>query len=166
MNREKTVTISDLSAEKMGTWHGNVQRGTFMQMLRLKRHIFKEYNNTAVVRHFLMAPKQEREDWKCTSIFQTIVCCGTGALMLIIAGGINMNVAVYATVERLKLPMESHPQPQKVAWINSTSILVTKRCLVSIYCGQYNDFTWCDFIPMDVTHRIGSPFPLRLRCVS
>ena len=120
----------------------------------------------SVVRHFLMAPKQAREDWKCTSIFQTTVCCGTGALMLIIAGGINMNVAVYATVERLKLPMESHPQPQKVAWINSTSILVTKRCLVSIYCGQYNDFTWCDFIPMDVTHRIGSPFPLRLRCVS
>ena len=96
MNREQTVTITDLSAEKMGTWHGNVQRGTFMQMFKAQEAHFQgvqeDTSLLSVVRHFLTAPKQEREDWKCTSIFQTIVCCGTGALTLIIAGSINMNV--------------------------------------------------------------------------
>ena len=86
--------------------------------------------------------------------------------MLIINGGNGMNVVSKATMERLKLPTKPHLKSYKVAWINSTSNLVTKHCLVFIYCGQYNDSTWCDFIPMDVTHLIGSPFPLQLRCVS
>jgi len=44
--------------------------------------------------------------------------------MLIINGGNGMNVVSKATMERLKLPTKPHPKSYKVAWINSTSILV------------------------------------------
>ena len=112
----------------------------------------------SVVRRILVAPNQE-ENWKCTSIFQTIVRRGTKAWMIIIDDGSDMNVVSEATVERLKLPMEPHPKPYKVAWINSTSILVTKRCLVPISCGQYNDSIWCDVIPVTLTHiLLGCPW--------
>ena len=70
-----------------------------------------------------------------------------------------MNVVSEATVERLILSIEPHPKPYKVAWINSTFIPVTERCLVSISCGQYNDSIWCDVIPMTVTHiLLGCPW--------
>ena len=114
-----------------------------------------------VVRRILAAPNQE-EDWKCNSIFQTIVRCGTKARMLIIDGDSDMNVVSKATVERLKLSTEPHPKgpkPYKVMWINSTSILVTKRCLVPISCGRYNDSIRCDVIPMTLTHiLLGCPW--------
>ena len=77
--------------------------------------------------------------------------------MLISDGGSDINVVFETTVERLKLPMEPHPKPYKVAWINSTSILVTKQCLVPISHGRYNDSIWCDVIPM--THiLLGCPW--------
>ena len=87
----------------------------------------KDTSLLSVVRRILPAPNQE-EDWKCTSIFPTIVRCGTKVRMLIIDGGNDMNAVSKATVERLKLPTEPHPKPYKVAWINSTSILVAKQC--------------------------------------
>ena len=109
-----------------------------------------------VVGRILATPNQD-EDWKHTSIFQTMICCGIDARMLIIDGGSDINVVSEATVERLKLPMEPHPKPYKVAWINSTSILVTKQCLIPISHGRYNDSIWCDIIPM--THiLLGCPW--------
>ena len=70
-----------------------------------------------------------------------------------------MNVVSASTIERLKLPIEPHPQPYKVAWINNISILVNQRCLVSFSCGVYNYFVWCDVIPMKVAHIIlGRPW--------
>ena len=68
----------------------------------------------SVIRHIRAAPKPE-EDWKPTLIFRTIVCCGTEAQMIIIDGGSDIDIVFAATVERLKLPMESHPRPYKVA---------------------------------------------------
>ena len=63
-----------------------------------------------------------------------------------------MNVVSTSTIERLKLPVGPHPQSYKVAWINNMSILVNQRCLVSFSCGVYNDYVWCDVIPMKVAH--------------
>ena len=116
----------------------------------------------SILRRMQVIPKQE-EDWKCTSIFRTMVLCETKSRMLIIDGGDY--VVFEATVERLKLQIEPHPKPYKVAWINSTFILVMKRCLVSIFLGQYNDSIWCDVFPMIVTH-ILLACPWLLRCVS
>ncbi|CAL5349722.1 unnamed protein product [Camellia sinensis] len=76
----------------------------------------------SVVRRILAAPKTEKEDWRRTSIFQMLVRCGNQARKLIIDGGSSMNVVSATTVERLKLPVQPHPHPYKVAWIDNTSI--------------------------------------------
>ena len=68
----------------------------------------------SIVRGIKAIPKQE-EGWKHNSIFRTIVCCEIESRMLIIDGGSEMNVVSKATVERLKLSIESHPKPYKVA---------------------------------------------------
>ena len=86
------------------------------------------------VGHIWAIPKHE-EDWKQTSTFRTIVHCEAKSWMLIIDGGSEMNVGSEATVEMLKLPIEPHLRPYKVAWIKSTFIPVTKWCLVSICRG-------------------------------
>lgn len=100
-----------------------------------------------VVRPILAAPKIEKEDWRRTTIFQTLVTCGKELRKLVIDGGSCMNVVSASTVERLKLPTEPHPQPYHVAWINKTTIPVTQRCLVSIASGHYKDSIWCDVVP-------------------
>ena len=60
-----------------------------------------------------------------------LVRCGNQAQKLIIDSGNCMNVVSASTTERLKLPVEPHSQPYKVAWINNMSIPVKKHCLVS-----------------------------------
>ena len=79
--------------------------------------------------------------------------CGDQAQKLIIDSGSCMNVVSASTIKRLKLPIEPHPQPYKVAWINNMSIPVTQRSLVSFSCGVYSDSVWCDVISMKVAHR-------------
>ena len=113
----------------------------------------------SVVRHILAAPKVEEEDRRRTSIFQMLVRCGNQAQKLIVDSGSCMNVVSASMVERLKLPVEPHPQPYKVAWINNMSIPVNQHCLVSLSCGIYSDSIWCDVIPMKVAHIIlGRPW--------
>ena len=112
----------------------------------------------SVVRRILAALKVDEEDWRRTSMFQMLVRCGNQANKLIIDRGSCMNVVSSSTIERLKLPIESHPQPYKVAWIDNASILVTHRCLF-FSCGIYSDFIMCDMIPMQVTHiLLGRPW--------
>ncbi|XP_050238175.1 uncharacterized protein LOC126687661 [Mercurialis annua] len=87
----------------------------------------------SVVRRILTAPKAEKEeDWRRTSIFQTLVHCGDQPKKLIIDG-----------------------------WLGSTTptIPVTRRCLVSFKCGGYSDSILCDIVPMHVTHiLLGRPW--------
>ena len=83
-----------------------------------------------------------------------LVCCGNQAKNLIIDGGSCMNVVSSSMVECLKLMVEPHPQPYKVAWIDNTSIPVTHRRLISFSCGIYSYSIMCDIIPMKVTHII------------
>ena len=64
------------------------------------------------------------------------VRCGNQTKKLIINRGSCMNVVSSSIDERVKLPVEPHSQPYKVAWIDNTSILVTHRCLVSFSCGS------------------------------
>lgn len=114
-----------------------------------------------VVRRILTAPKLETEDWRRTTIFQTLVTCGKELRKLVIDGGSCMNVVSASTVERLKLPIQPHPQPYHVARIDNTTIPVNQRCLVSISSGKYRDSIWCVVVPMNVTHTIGPTMVLR-----
>lgn len=105
----------------------------------------------AVVRHILASLRQEKEDRRCTTIFQTLVISREQEKKLIIDGGNSMNIVSNSTVNRLKLPI-AHPSTYKVAWIDNTSILVSKRYMVSITTGPYSDSIWYDVIPMNVRH--------------
>ena len=69
----------------------------------------------SVVRRILAVPKVEEEDWCRNSIFQMLVRYGNQAQKLIIDSGSCMNVVSGSTTERLKLSVEPHPQPYKVA---------------------------------------------------
>ena len=86
-----------------------------------------------VVRRILATPKVDEEDWRRTSMFQMLVRCGNQAKKLIIDEGSCMSVVSSSTIERLKLLIESHPQPYKVAWIDNTFIMVTHRCLFFLF---------------------------------
>jgi hypothetical protein len=71
-----------------------------------------------------------------------------------------MNVASQEIVQKLKLPLEKHPQPYKLSWVDDTSIPVKSRCLVSFSLGtNYKDAVWCDVIPMQACHLLlGRPW--------
>ena len=99
-----------------------------------------------MVRRILAVPKVEEEDWRRNSVFQMLVQCGNQAQKLIIDSGSCTNDVSASTTERLKLPIEPHPQSYKVAWINNMSIPVNKRSLVSFSYDVYRDSVWCDVI--------------------
>jgi hypothetical protein len=112
-----------------------------------------------ILRRILSAPLQQGEDWRRTSIFQTLVCCGDVTRKLIIDGSSCMNSIPEATVEKIKLSTELHPELHKTAWINGTTIPVTKIHMVSLTHGPYNDAIWRNVIPMTVTHiLLGCPW--------
>ena len=95
-----------------------------------------DFSLAFVVRHILAAPKMEEEDWRQTSIFQMLVQCGNQAHKLIVDSDSCMNVVLASMVESLKLPVESHPQPYKVAWINNMSIpsKLMLSCFSLLWC--------------------------------
>jgi hypothetical protein len=71
-----------------------------------------------------------------------------------------MNVASQETVQKLRLPLEPHPQPYKLNWVDDTSIPVRSRCLISFSLGKnYKDSVCCDVVPMKACHLLlGRPW--------
>ncbi|XP_062170468.1 uncharacterized protein LOC133876199 [Alnus glutinosa] len=116
-----------------------------------------------VIRRILAGQRVEHkadEDWLRTNIFHTRVEHHGKALNVIIDNGSGMNVASQEVVQKLKLPMEKHPQPYKLSWVDETSIPVKNRCLISFSLGKnYRDAVWCDVIPMKACHLLlGRPW--------
>jgi hypothetical protein len=116
-----------------------------------------------VIRRILAGQRVEHkadEDWLRTNIFHTRVEHHGKALNVIIDNGSGMNVASQEVVQKLKLPMEKHPQPYKLSWVDDTSIPVKNRCLISFSLGKnYRDAVWCDVIPMKACHLLlGRPW--------
>ena len=71
-----------------------------------------------VVRRVMMTTvKDEEEDWRRRSIFQTHVVCGGKLCDLVIDGGSMENIISKEAVEKLKLPTNKHPHPYKVGWL-------------------------------------------------
>jgi hypothetical protein len=100
------------------------------------------------------------EDWLRTNIFHTRVEHNGKALNVIIDNDSGMNVASQEIIQKLKLPMEKHPKPYKLSWVDDTSIPVKNRCLISFSLGKrYKDAVWCDVIPMKACHLLlGRPW--------
>lgn len=62
-------------------------------------------------------------------------------------------------VKWLGLTTTPNPQPYRVSWIDTSSIIVTHRCHMPIEFGQYKNKIWCDIVPMDVGYMIlGRPW--------
>ena len=107
----------------------------------------------------LLAVKGE-EDWRRTSIFQTRVSCQGRLCTTIIDGGSSLNISSQELVEKLNLPLERHPNPFRVSWVNDTSIPVSCRCLVTFLFGKdFEESIWCEFLPIKVSHiLLGRPW--------
>jgi len=84
-----------------------------------------------VIRRILTGQRKEDEiedDWLRTNIFHTCFEHKGKALNVIIDNGSGMNVASQDTVHKLKLPVEKHPNPYELSWVDDTSIPVKTRC--------------------------------------
>ncbi|GAV68333.1 hypothetical protein CFOL_v3_11836, partial [Cephalotus follicularis] len=98
-------------------------------------------------------------EWKRTTIFHTFIHCGERSCKLAINNGSCMNIVSKTVIDRLNLKVKPHPKPFRVSWVNKTSLPVSKRCLVSIKMGDYDDMVYCDVLPMDVAHvLLGCPW--------
>ena len=107
----------------------------------------------SVVRCALTQPKKNN-DWRRSSIFQTLTKIGGKNFRVIIDNGSCVNTVASGMLTKLGLKIVFHPQSYKVSWVNSASINVKERCLVSILFATYADKTWCDVITMDMGHII------------
>ncbi|KAF7839637.1 putative mitochondrial protein [Senna tora] len=100
-----------------------------------------------------------QDSWKRTSIFHTFVKCGNKVCKLVVDGGSSRNVVSTSGVARLGLKTEPHPEPFRVAWVDKTSLPVTRQCRVPIQLGEYQEDVLCDVLPMDVAHvLLGRPW--------
>lgn len=78
---------------------------------------------------------------------------------MIIESGSSIKVVSQSMGSILKLLIEKHSRPRKIALVNDHSVLVTKRSLVKFKIGSYKDSIWCNVIAMKVTHiLIGRPY--------
>uniref|UniRef100_A0A2N9HIL9 CCHC-type domain-containing protein n=1 Tax=Fagus sylvatica TaxID=28930 RepID=A0A2N9HIL9_FAGSY len=73
---------------------------------------------------------------------------------LIVVSGSCINAVSSSLVTRLGVKLIPHPNPYKVSWVDTSSIDIKERCLLSIQFMSYKDKIWCDVIPMDVGHVI------------
>ena len=113
------------------------------------------YANMVEDYNFFMQPSvniprlNEEEDWRCISIFRTRVVCQGRLCTMIINRGSSSNLASEELVEELNLRTEEHPNPNQIAWVNDTSILVNSRCLVTFnFSNNFELSAWCDVLPM------------------
>ena len=69
---------------------------------------------------------------------------------LILDSGNCGNIIGTHIVDKLKLPLEPHPEPYKIWWIKSIGdIRVNQRCRVPFSIEKYKDEMYCDMIDMD-----------------
>ncbi|XP_020677004.2 uncharacterized protein LOC110095705 [Dendrobium catenatum] len=102
-----------------------------------------------VVRCAFSQPKLS-DDWRRTSIFYTFTKIRDKNCKVIIDSGCCVNAVLSVMVSKLHLKATPHPNPYKVAWINSSTLQVKDRSLVSIEFVGYKEKIWCDVLNMDV----------------
>ena len=102
-----------------------------------------------VVRCAYSQPK-EKEDWRRTSIFQTLTKIGGKTCKVIVDSGSCINAVSSKVLEKVGLKAVPHPHPYNVSWIDTTTLEVKQCCLVPIDFNLYKDKIWCDVVTMDV----------------
>ncbi|KAI4294771.1 hypothetical protein MLD38_040902 [Melastoma candidum] len=102
-----------------------------------------------------------KEESQRESIFHTRCTVAGKVCLVIVDSGSCTNAVSRTMVEKLKLPIEAHPHPYRLQWLNKESdVRVTQRARVSFSIGKsYQDEVACDVIPMDACHLLlGRPW--------
>jgi len=146
------VVESELESDKFTFQHGEVDSDVDEEItgddvgfncIRLTPSI-----HLSVVRCALSQPK-EKDDWRRTTMFHTFTRIGGRSYKVIVDSGSCINAVSSTIIANFGLnciPIET--------WINSSSLEVKQRCLVSIDFGLYKDKIWCDVVTMNVGHTI------------
>jgi hypothetical protein len=106
-------------------------------------------------------PEKEMENLaQRNNLFRTACKTKDRVCKVIVDNGSTDNLVSTDMVEKMELETTDHPDPYKVSWLQKGhQVNVTKRCLVDIKIGGYNDKILCDVIPMDVCHLLlGRPW--------
>lgn len=116
-----------------------------------------------VIQRVLTRQKKEEpvgNDWLHNNIFHTRVKHLRRSLNLIIDSKSGMNVISQKVVQKLKLPVDKHPQTYWLSWVDDTSIPVKYQCLITFSVGQhYIETVCCDMILMKACHLLlGRPW--------
>ncbi|KAI4320315.1 hypothetical protein MLD38_033811 [Melastoma candidum] len=102
-----------------------------------------------------------KEESQRESIFHTRCTVAGKVCLVIVDSGSCTNAVSRMMVEKLKLPIEAHPYPYRLQWLNKESdVRVTQRARVPFSIGKsYQDEVACDVIPMDACHLLlGRPW--------
>ncbi|XP_028550795.1 uncharacterized protein LOC110108656 [Dendrobium catenatum] len=102
-----------------------------------------------VVRCALSQPKPS-DDWRRTAIFHTFTKIGDKNCKVIVDSESCINAVSLAMISKLNIKATPHPNPYKVAWINSTSMEIKDRSLIPLEFNGYQEKVWCDVLTMDV----------------
>ena len=102
-----------------------------------------------VVRCILAQPLVS-DDWRRTTIFHTYCRLSGKVCKVIIDSGSCINAISTGTVTCLGLTPVDRPLPYRVSWVDSTSIPIRLRCLVSLQLHAYHEDIWCDVLLIEV----------------
>ena len=71
------------------------------------------------------------------------------------------NIVSTEAVQKLKVKIEVHPKPYKLAWLKKEGkVTVSQHALISFsIVPKYKDQLWCDMVTMDAYHLLlGRPW--------
>nr|GEX07545.1 putative reverse transcriptase domain, zinc finger, CCHC-type, aspartic peptidase domain protein [Tanacetum cinerariifolium] len=112
--------------------------------------VYPDRGELLVTRRLLNTVVLDQDDdtmWLRTNIFRTH-CTAKGKICtVIIDGGSCENMVSTTMVEKLGLPIQTHPDPYQLTWLKKGNLVkVTHRCLVHFSIGnKYTDELWCEY---------------------
>ncbi|PKI66846.1 hypothetical protein CRG98_012852 [Punica granatum] len=111
-----------------------------------------DYSQALVIRKLMLASKQEDESQR-NKLFRTRCLIKSRPFIVIIDSCSQENIIGKAVVEKLKLPVEKHPNPYFIGWtIAVGEIRVNERCKAPFSIGRYRDQVYCDVVDMEACH--------------
>lgn len=114
-----------------------------------------------VVRRTCLALRIREDTSQRHKLFHSRCTINDRVCNLIIDSGSCENVIAEEVVSKLKLPIQPHPSPYKLGWIQKGNDVSISQCtLVEFSIGNaYKDQILCDIAPMDVCHLLlGRPW--------
>lgn len=113
-----------------------------------------------MLRRNCLVPKTS-EPWQRTALFSSTCTVKGKVCRFVVDSGCSANVVSTEAVRKLALPIEAHPHPYRLLWMQTgAEVYVSQRTPITLSIGSfYKDTFYCDIAPMDVSHIIlGRPW--------